>query len=238
VEGTVDFRVGGTFERPTFVGSLDLTGGEYLFLGNRLYVRQGSVEFRNPDKFEPIFDLAAETRVRANTQIYNINLQVAGTLDHITYQLSSDPPLPESDIISLLFGGVPKLDTAEQRALGSPQESQQRAMQSAMATLLASPLSSRVGQVVEKYTNIDTVQITPLLSGDVAFQQLNTSARVTLGQRITQRVFLTYSRTVGISAAQDEIILLEYEQNDRVSWILSRNEDRSFALDFRIRYSR
>jgi hypothetical protein len=49
-------------------------------------------------------------------------------------------------------------------------------------------------------------------------------------------VFLTYSRTLGTSAAVDEVILLEYDQNDRVSWILSRNENRTFALDFRIRY--
>jgi hypothetical protein len=51
-------------------------------------------------------------------------------------------------------------------------------------------------------------------------------------------VFLTYSRTLGTSALRDEIILLEYDQNDRVSWVLSRNEDRTLALDFRIRYLR
>ncbi len=70
----------------------------------------------------------------------------------------------------------------------------------------------------------------------MAFQQLNPSARITLGKRISPRVFLTYSRTLGTSATQDEVILLEYDQNDRVSWILSRNENRTFALDFRIRY--
>jgi hypothetical protein len=47
-------------------------------------------------------------------------------------------------------------------------------------------------------------------------------------------VFLTYSRT--LNAAQEEIILLEYDQSDRLSWVLSRNEDRTFALDFRLRY--
>ena len=77
-----------------------------------------------------------------------------------------------------------------------------------------------------------------MLTSEVAFQQLNPTARVTLGKRIGPRAYLTYSRTVGISAAQDEVILLEYDQNDRVSWVLSRNENRTFALDFRIRYTR
>jgi hypothetical protein len=80
------------------------------------------------------------------------------------------------------------------------------------------------------------VQITPLLASEVAFQQLNPSARITLGKRVSPRVFLTYSRTLGNSATEDEVILLEYDQNDRVSWVLSRNENRTFALDFRIRY--
>jgi hypothetical protein len=109
-------------------------------------------------------------------------------------------------------------------------------MQTTAALLLASPISSRVGSVLERTGALDVVQITPLLAGEVAFQQLNPSARITLGRRVSARVFLTYSRTLGNSATQDEVILLEYDQNDRVSWILSRNENRTFALDFRIRY--
>jgi len=32
------------------------------------------------------------------------------------------------------------------------------------------------------------------------------------------------------------IVLLEYEQSDRLSWILSRNEDaQTYALEFRVR---
>jgi hypothetical protein len=78
------------------------------------------------------------------------------------------------------------------------------------------------------------VQITPIFAGDQPFQQLNPTARVTLGRRISPRVYLTYSRTIG--GLEEEIILLEYDHSDRVSWVLSRNEDRTFALDFRLRY--
>ena len=31
------------------------------------------------------------------------------------------------------------------------------------------------------------------------------------------------------------VILLEYDQSDRTSWVLTRNEDDSYALDFRVR---
>ena len=81
---------------------------------------------------------------------------------------------------------------------------------------------------------IDTFQFAPILDQQFG-QRLNPSARVTLGTRISSRLYLTYSRTVGPD--QSELILIEYEQSDRISWVLSRdNEDRTFALDFRVRY--
>ena len=81
---------------------------------------------------------------------------------------------------------------------------------------------------------VDTVQITPYLQSSDALSQLNPTARVTIGTRISNRLYLTVSRTL---TSQDELLLLEYDQNDRVSWVLSRNEDRTFALDFRIRFA-
>ena len=101
---------------------------------------------------------------------------------------------------------------------------------------LTSPISSTVGSVVERATFIDTVQIVPLLGNDTTLQQ-NPTARVTLGQRISSRLYLTYARTLtGRQTDINEIILVEFDQNDQISWILSRNEDRSFGLDFRIKY--
>jgi hypothetical protein len=110
-------------------------------------------------------------------------------------------------------------------------------LQTMGAVLLTSPISSRIGSVAERALPVDTVSITPYLPPDASFQRLDPSARVTLGTRISPRVYLTYSRTLNTATvASEEIILLEYDESDRVSWVLSRNADRSFALDFRIRY--
>ena len=80
------------------------------------------------------------------------------------------------------------------------------------------------------------MQITPQLLGESAsLQQLDPGARVTLGKRISTRAFLTYARS--LRGEHYEVIQLEYDQSDRLSWIISRNEDRSFALDFRVRHS-
>ena len=75
--------------------------------------------------------------------------------------------------------------------------------------------------------------MTPLLTNVTDQRQFNPGVRLTLGKRISEKLFITYSRALN---SQYEIILIEYEQSDRLSWVLSRNEDRSFALDFRIRH--
>jgi translocation and assembly module TamB len=234
IEGRAALDVRGTFDRPSITGTIDILGGEALMYGNRYFIREGTIDFRNRDVIEPEFNVSAETRPRVSGQTYTVTVGVEGTFSRLTPTFTSDPWLPPSDVISLLLGGVPNIRTAEQRALRSSQELQEQMLQTAGAVFLTAPLTSRVGQVVERTGAFDTVQITPVLTNETAFQQLNPSARVTLGKRISPRVFLTYSRTLG--GLQEEIILLEYDQSDRMSWVLSRNEDRTFALDFRIRY--
>ena len=233
IDASADLQVRGTYDVPVIDGTVEIAGGEVQFNGNRYFVREGAIDFI-PGQPDPVFDLAAETRPRVAGQTFTVNVGISGTFDRISFTTSSDPWLPDSDVISLLFGGTPAYGTAEERSLRSSQEAQQQMLQTAGAALLASPITSRVGDVVERTGAFDTVQITPVLTNEDPFQQLNPTARVTFGKRVSPRVFLTYSRTIG--GLEEEIILLEYDQSDRMSWVLSRNEDRTFALDFRIRY--
>jgi hypothetical protein len=57
---------------------------------------------------------------------------------------------------------------------------------------------------------------------------------VTVGKRISDRAYLTYSRSLS-SSNRDQIVLLEYDQSDRYSWLLSRNEDKTYAIELRVR---
>lgn len=235
IEASATLHYSGTLGQPGLTGQIVIERGEVFFTGNRYVVRRGFIDFLDPTDFQPVFDIEAETRPRAAGQTFTVTVQVSGTLAELQPVLSSDPWLPETEVLALIFGGTPDLGRAEQLALGSPQLAQERLLQTAGAVLLTSPLSSRIGTAFTEVLPLDTVQITPILGFEGGGQQLNPTARVTIGQRISSRVFLTYSRA--FNDAQSEIILLEYEQTDRVSWILSRNEDRTFALDFRIRHA-
>jgi hypothetical protein len=235
---TADLALRGTYWVPLLFGRVDVNRGEVYFEGNRYSVTRGTVDFSNAQKIEPFFDIEAETRARAPGQIYRVLFHVSGTPERFTFDLSSDPPLNQIEILSLLFGDVKDPLNAEIAALRQPDRAEENLIAARAARLLTSPLSSEVGRVVEETLNVDTVQIIPSL-GDVSTQQfarLNPSARLTLGKRISDKLFLTYSRALSVST-RDQIILLEYLQSDRFAWIISQNEDRTYAVDVRVRHT-
>jgi len=165
-------------------------------------------------------------------------VRATGTFDRIVPTLSSDPPLPEVDILSLLLGDIRDPQSADLRAARAPELAQQQRFQAGAARLLTSPLSSGVGRVVEESFGVDTFQITPSLGDPSAKQsaQLNPTARVLIGKRISDRGHITFSRALS-GANRDLIVVLEFDQTDRLAWILSQNEDRTYALDFRVRHA-
>lgn len=233
---SAELNLRGTYDQPLLFGRVDIDSGEVFFEGNRYQVTRGTVDFINPTRIEPLFDIEAETRARVTSQVYRVVTRVSGTPDRFAFNLSSDPPLPTVDILSLLFGDVRDPQDAEVRALRAPEQAEQELLRARAARLLASPISSGVGRVVEQAIGVDSVQITPLLS-DLSAQEssrLTPSARLTVGKRISNRFYITYSRALNAST-RDEIILLEFTQSDRFSWVVSQNEDRTYAVDVRVR---
>lgn len=233
---SAELTLRGDYDRPLLVGRVEVDRGEVLFEGNRYQVTRGTIDFANPTRIEPFFDIEAETRARVPGQVYRVTFRVSGTPDRFVFDLSSDPPLATVEILALLFGGARDLQDAELRALRSPDLAEQDLLATRAASLLASPIASGVGRVVEDTFGVDSVQITPWL-GDLSAQQsarLNPSARLTIGKRISDRAYLTYSRALNAST-RDQIILLEYNQSDRLAWIVSQNEDRTYAVDVLVR---
>jgi len=118
-----DLRFSGSLDRPQLAGRVDIERGETEFLGNR-YTVGGYVEFNNPGTIEPYFDVEARTQIRQPAQEYRIDLRFTGTLARFSYDLSSDPPLSQVDVLNLILGQSPDLQRTELRALGSPQDAE------------------------------------------------------------------------------------------------------------------
>jgi translocation-and-assembly-module (TAM) inner membrane subunit TamB-like protein len=235
IASSADLTFRGTYERPVVFGRVEVTRGEFVFEGRRYLLTRGTVDFSNPARIEPTFDISAETQVRVSSQPYRVTLRATGTMQRLHPEFTSDPPLPAITIASMLLGDVgSSAQNAELRVLQRPDLTQQQLIQARAARLLTSPVSGEIGRVVEETFGVDTFQLTPLVSDPTQLSsRFNPSARVTIGKRISNKAYLTFSRSVTTSA--DQIILLEYDQTDRVSWILTRNEDATYALDMRVR---
>jgi hypothetical protein len=234
---SAELTLRGTYDRPILLGRADIDRGEILLEGNRYLVTRGGIEFANPARLDPFFDIEAETRARAPGQTYRVTFRASGTRDRFVWDFSSDPPLSTVDILALLFGDPRDPRDAELSALRLRDRTEEELLVARATRLLANPISSEVGKVVRKTFGVDTVQITPSL-GDLSNLQsarLNPTARLTIGKRISDRLFLTYAQPL-TSSRPEQLVLIEYNQSNRLAWILSRNEDETYALDVRVRH--
>jgi hypothetical protein len=236
-----DLTLRGTYDKPVVFGHADIERGEVTFEGRRYRITRGSMDFTNPNRIEPFFDIEAETNVRVPQQTYRVIVGLAGTSEQLRPTISSDPPLPSAaDVLALLFSDArrdPNAVAPELRALQNPNQNQTDILTYRATQALATPLSAEVGRVVEQTFGVNTFQLTPSLVDPNGTQtsRINPTARLTIGKRISDRVYLTFSRSLNTSI-NDQIILLEIDQSDLVSWVLSRNEDaQTYALEFRVR---
>jgi len=237
---SADLTLTGTYEHPILLGRADIDRGDLTLLGNRYAVTRGTIDFVNLAKIEPYFDIEAETRVRVPGQIYRVTLAISGTVNRPTVTVNSDPPLPTVDIFSLLLGQTtdPRgLQNAELRTLSATAaaRSETDLLKAAGLQLLGGQLSGPLARAVEQTLGLSSVQILPSFGseGDV----LTPSARLVVGKRISNRAYLTIARALG-GAAREQIVILEYEQNDRLDWVLTqtRYDTNTFSVEFRVRH--
>jgi autotransporter translocation and assembly factor TamB len=232
---TADLRLQGTYDRPQLFGRADIDRGDVLFEGNR-YQISGTMDFSNAARIEPYVDLEAETRIRVRDQTYRIILGFSGTTSNISMNLNSDPPLPLANAVQLVLGDTRDIENADFRSQDprTAARAETDLLRALGSRVLASPISTPVTDILEKLGGFDTVQITPSIGSDT--DPLAPSARLVIGKRISNRAYLTFIRALGGgTVVREQTIVLEYDQSDRVGFILTQTGDRSFAVDFRVR---
>ena len=151
--GDMNILVGGDFamtkamnEQLSVVGSADVAQGYYSFQGRRFEVERGSdVRFRGGPPTDPTINFTGTREVAGITA----QVRVQGTPSSPQITLSSQPPLDEGDILSLIVFNQPmsQLGTSERMNLG------ERAAALA-AGAIATPLADSIGRVL----NLDVVE--------------------------------------------------------------------------------
>jgi len=215
-------RIRGTGERPVILGHVHLLAGEFDFRGNTFRLTRGDINFANPFHLDPIFDLQAVTTVEQ----YDVTIQLSGPGSRLHLSYHSDPPLPPTDVISLLALGRTSESTdlrsgSTTSALGDP----------GAQALLSEAVSSQVGGRIEKLFGVSRFRVDPGLSGVGATQ--NTTARITVQQRISHDLTVTY--VTDVTSTQRQVIQFEYNVNRKLTLRALRDENDTYGVDFILR---
>jgi translocation and assembly module TamB len=216
-EGEANLRVRGTWENPILLGRISLTNGELSFAGNRYHLSRGDINFSNPFRLDPELNVQATTTVEQ----YEVTLDISGPASRLALNYRSDPPLPASDIISLLALGQTTESTAYRGA------SSQQTPQSGATSLLSEAISNQLGGRLEKLFGISRFRVDPFLAGTTNAQ--NGAARVTIEERVGKHLTVTY--VTNVAGAQEEVIQVEYQVRPDLSVIALRDYNGTFSLD-------
>jgi outer membrane protein assembly complex protein YaeT len=205
-------RLGGTPYSPGLGGSvLFLEGGSLTLGGNTYQVEQGRVAFVNPNRIEPDLNLRITTMVSG----YEVRLIVSGTPARLSAGLTSDPPLPEPAIISLLATGV-------------PQQSGAAATSSALANqavgYLEQAVTGQVGRTIARGLGLESLNIDTSL---VAPQE-SPEARITVGQHLAPNLQLILSQDMRNSNVRT--IILNYRPLRELNLQALNQDNNEFRL--------
>jgi translocation and assembly module TamB len=209
--GTANLHIRGTAAQPVLLGRLNLSGGDLIFSGNRYKLQGGTIDFTNRSRTEPVLDIAVNTTIDQ----YNIQMHFWGPADHMHTNYASDPALPPSDIINLIAFGK-----TSEAAAASPTPPGALGAQS----LIASQVSNQITNRVEKLAGLSQLSIDPVLGST----QQSPGARVAIQQRVTSKVFVTFSTDV--TSTEREIVKLEYQANRKTSFTAVRDQNGGFSF--------
>jgi translocation and assembly module TamB len=198
--GDVNLTAGGTFTitregnaDPVLVGTITTVRGTYDFQGRRFQVvRDGTITFHGDTPIDPSLDVAAERTISGIVA----RVMVGGTMRSPELTLSSQPPLDQTDILSLIVFNQP----ANRLGQGQATNLTERAA-SLAGGFVASPLSSTLGRAL----NLDIFEINP--SDDEG-----QGPSVTVGQQVGSRLFLRFRQLFGNRDASQ--VQLEYQLTD------------------------
>ncbi len=213
--GDVDLRLGGTLASPSVLGQVSITEGSAVIAGTRYELERGDVSFNNPVRIDPIIDLTAT----AHVEDYDITLDLHGSPQRPTVTYRSDPPLAESDVVSLLALG----HTQDQERLYTQQQEQELSNPSTDA-LLGGALNATVSSRVQKLFGAGSVKVDPDYLG--AFG--NATSRITVQEQVGRDLTLTYATDVNTTSQQ--LLQAEIAINRHVSLVVARDEAGVFSM--------
>ena len=180
---------------------------------------------------DPIVNIQAESQIRG----YRVRVGLNGPLSQPQAIISSEPALPQADVVSLITTG--QLSSGDTSASILSQSS----LGTATSLLTDALINAPAQRATNKLFGLSRFEINPVIGGSGT----SPGARLTVGKRINKDVTVTYSTNV--ASDPNQILALEYRVSDRLFFIAqyeqastrkltTRNDNFSFEIRFRRRF--
>jgi hypothetical protein len=216
---TVDLFIRGTLNQPLVLGRMETGGGTFFFRRNTFDIKSGAIDFINPEKTNPIFDVQAETKIRD----YKIDLNLTGSLDSFNIVFTSNPSLSDTDILSLLLTGKTAEEVAEaQGGIGTTE----------LVSIATGGVQEEVEHQFEEITGFDRIQVDPYYSGSKAAG----GVLITVSEKLLDDdLTVTYSVTP-MDVSEQQTVLIEYLLHRNIYLVGRRDELGNVSGNIRFRF--
>jgi translocation and assembly module TamB len=169
-----DFKIGGTAANPVISGRAGIIEGELLFRRRAFTVTRGVVDFVDPYRIVPYFDIMAKAQIRR----WEVTLTAVGSPDNLAVEMNSNPPESDSNILSLIVLGR------------IPGEAGQGAATTTTEQMLATLIESAWGEQIKERAGVDILEVE---TGSVNDTDNPERIRVTVGKQLSPRFTVKYS---------------------------------------------
>lgn len=231
--GSVNLRVTGTTEDPVISGRISATRGTIAFRNDRYEIQRAIIDLPPRADADPVVNVQAQADIRG----YRVTVSMSGPLSGgLTTTATSDPPLPQADVIALittgnLSGGPEGTSTLAETGLGT-----------ATSLLTDTLINAPVQRATDKLFGLNRFEFDPVIAGRGG---QSPTARLTVGRQVNRNLAITYSTNV--TGEPNQVVAVEYRVSDRLSFIAqyqqgstdtlrSHSNNFNFELRFRKRY--
>lgn len=211
-----NLNIQGTSERLLMKGNLTpVPGGTVFFRDVPFEISTGYIEYDSTPPEDPKLYLAANARVeetvfdeyrRQTERQYDVSMLIQGRAQNPQVSLTSQPPLPQKDIVSLLALGMTPEALDDSKTTGAQVTS------TSTTALGAALLQKPVGKRLKDNFGVDMKVTSSQNTADVA-----SAARVTLSKQWTPKLSIAASGT--LEANPQSSVRLEYQVNKGLSVI-------------------
>lgn len=198
-------NITGTPEAPNIKGKIDITPGSTLIFKDTAFsIQTADINFQQKGEINPLIYISANSRVSD----YDINLLVQGPAKNLKIIPTSQPPLSENDLISLLALGI-----TSQTDQNISSDTQQK--QTGLEVLAAISNKSQINKKIQQKFGL-TVQLAPAIDStkNIAVP------KVVVSKKISNKLNASYAKPF-TGNDQNQEIKLQYLYNSNVSILLN-----------------